>query len=218
MILFPFPVRQLAFAGTSLLLPLASASAFTTSIGTPHFVDGQAVGSGTFLGAVSGQPAPFDGFNGSGDVAGPDFTASWTFTYAPQPLGIGAASLTMGVWDGDSAASGLQVASLLFDGIDLTVSANAAFESALGITGQYRIYSIPIPPVFLTNLLDGSASVSLTLQGPGLGVLGELPNNGAGLDFASLEIIPVPEPSGILLTGAAGGMMLFTRRRTTPKA
>jgi hypothetical protein len=62
--------------------------------------------------------------------------------------------------------------------------------------------------------------VSLALQGPGLGVLGTTPFNGAGLDFSTITIdtaAAVPGPiagagvPGLLFAGA--GLLGWWRRR-----
>jgi hypothetical protein len=188
-----------------------TASAVTVSIGTQHFTDGQIVTSAAYNAAVTGQPAPFNAANG-GDVSGPNFASAWTFNYpGPTPGTIVLATLTIGLWDGDTAASGSQVSLMDVDAIPFTPSADAVFEATQGIQGQYRIYVIPITPTAYTALEDGTASFVFNMQGPGLGVLGETTNNGAGLDFARLDITVVPEPSASLL--AAGALLLTTTRR-----
>jgi len=200
------------------LLALAAAgmagtvSGLTVSIGTSHFAEGQIVTSAAFNTAVAAQPAPFNAING-GDVAGPDFTSAWTFNYAPQGAGtVTAATLTLGLWDGDTAATGSQLALLQIDSVVITAAANAVFEATPGIQGQYRIYTIGLPAGLLTALEDGSAAVTLNLQGPGLGVLNQTTNNGAGIDFARLELNPIPEPSAAVLAAVAG-LLSFRRRR-----
>jgi hypothetical protein len=187
-----------------------TASAVTTTIGTQHFTNGQTVGTGTFLGAVSGQPAPFDQFYG-GDVAGPDFDVNWTFNYV-APAAVFSATLTIGLFDGDFTASGQQLSQLTIDGNPITL-AGASFEAGPGGSGQYGVYSIALPPTVFTSLADGSAAVHFALQGPGLGVIGETTNNGAGIDFATLDIQEVPEPGASVLACLAGLAASLRRRR-----
>ena len=203
--------RLLALLGASVA---GTASALTVSIGTQHFTEGQIVTSAAFTTAVTGQPAPFDSIKG-GDVAGPDFASAWTFNYAAQGAGtVSAATLTLGLWDGDTAASGSQLSLLQMDAVVFTSLADAVFEATPGAQGQYRVYTINLPPALLASLEDGVAAVTFNLKGPGLGVAGETTNNGAGLDFARLVINPVPEPSSSSAALAAAGLLLLQRRRT----
>jgi hypothetical protein len=178
--------------------------------GNQDFTDGQFVGSGTFLSASADELPPFHDFNGSGDAAGPNFTASWTFTY---PLGslIVAPTITIGILDHDSMASGNQVAFFGFDGNDMTTLLNSAFEGRGGANGQYNVYTVSIPAADFPSLADGSATFTLTLQGPGLGITGETSFNGAGLDFSTLDTVPEPS-TWALLTAALGAGLLFRRR------
>lgn len=186
------------------LLTLATSADVVTSIGTQHFADGQHIGTATFNTAVAGQPAPFNGFIGS-DPSGPNFAAAWSMTYAP-PASITAATFTLGIYDQDSAASGVQVAGFVLNGADLTSLLNAAFEAHGGLSGEYDVYSVALPSSVFASLLSGAANFTLTLQAPGLGVLGETTYNGAGLDFATLsmteETSQIPEPSSLLLLGS----------------
>ncbi|HEX8077061.1 MAG TPA: hypothetical protein VF511_04550 [Chthoniobacterales bacterium] len=182
--------------------------------GEQDFTDGQFVSSGAFLGASSNEPAPFMDFNGSGDVAGPNFTAMWTFTF---PLGtvFVTPTITIGILDHDSMASGSQIAFFGFDGNNLTTQMNAAFESKGGANGQYNTYSIAIPVTAVPSLADGSATFTLTLQGPGLSVVGESTFNGAGLDFA--QINTVPEAQTWMLLGF-GSVVLWAVRISRGRA
>lgn len=197
----------------------AANAAVVTMLGDADFTNGQSVGTGTFTGASAGDPAPFNQFIGS-DVAGPNFSASFTFSYGAIVDPITSATIQLGLYDGDSAASGNQVASFTVDGTDITALLNSALEATPGATGREIYYSVSLSGAALTALADGSALFSLTLQGPGLGILGETTFNGAGLDFATLTIdtqpqggTPVSEPAtwSMLLLGGAG--ILVSRRR-----
>jgi len=190
----------------------SQAAVVSVEIGTPHFTDGAIVGSGTFIGAVSGQPAPFNTFVG-GDVAGPDFLAVWTLEFTP-PTPIQLAWIELGIYDHDTQASGNQVAEFTVSSVSLTAEASAVMEARGGASGEYNIYTIPLPPALFPTLTGGSATFTLGLRAPGLGVLGETAGNGAGLDFVRLSVSDViPEPSATLFLCAAGIGGLIRRRR-----
>lgn len=208
-----------ALAGLALAITGTTAQAATVSqtLGTVvevsgvPVVDGQAFPSGAFTG--SSDPAPFDVPNGT-DGSGPDFSASWTFTYA-APLGpVNSGLLEFGLYDGDSAASGDQVALFTLNGFDLTAELNAILEAKPGLQGSENFYSFVLPGSVYAQLATGSATFALTLKGPGLGILGETPNNGAWLDFATLtvgsrDVDPgpgIPEPSAWALMIAGFGL------------
>jgi hypothetical protein len=190
-----------------LVLPRQVQGDTVVSIGTQHFADGSKPGTGTFNAAVAGQPAPFNGFIGS-DITGPNFSGTWNYIFTP-PSPIGGATLELGIYDHDSAAAGNQVASFTLNGtVDLTTTLNTAFEAHGGTNSEYDLYTITLPGTAFSALSTGSATFALTLQGPGLGVLGTTPFNGAGLDFATLDIAPVvvaavPEPSTASLSLSA---------------
>ncbi len=195
-----------------LTLPASLSQAASVSIGAQHFTNGQTgIGSGIFNTAVAGQPSPFDLFNG-GDVSGPDFDATWTFVYSPVAIVV-SATLTIGLYDGDFAATGLQLNVLTVDGTSIATLASPIFEAGPGLHAQYGVYTIPLPAGLLPSLADGSATIHMSLAGPGLGVLGETSNNGAGLDFATLDYQWVPEASTGLLTVIAGLALTLRRRR-----
>jgi hypothetical protein len=211
----------LAAAGLGLLSFVsrpAIGATISTTIGSQHFTDGQVVGSAVFAAALSGQPAPFDAIIGS-DITGPNFSGAWTFHYT---LGAGetitSASIAIGVWDGDSEAAANQVGSFTLNTVDLTAPLNAAFEGHGGATGEYDVYSATIPISAFASLAGGSATFSLGLAAPGLGVLGTTDFNGAGVDFSTLQLVTstpatIPEPAtwGMLAAGAA--LAAIARRR-----
>jgi hypothetical protein len=188
------------------------------TLGDQDFTDGQFITTVPFNTASAGEPAPFDGFKGS-DISA-DFSESFTFNFAPDT--ILSASLTFGIFDHDSSAVGDQVALFSLDGIVLTATLNALFNGSGGgdngfLGSEYNVYTVVLGAPELAALADGAGTFALTLQGPGLGGFGNTTFNGAGLDFATLNLETpgpaVPEPSTwILLTlGLAG--IAWRRRR-----
>lgn len=195
------------------LSPTKAQVPIDVSIGAPpSFGDDTKQTASAYSTAVTGQPAPF---NATPTICGSDTasncSASWVFNYTvPSGDTIVAATLTLGIWDIDSAASGNQVASYSLDGSDdLTSLLNSASEGLNGGTGSansyYNVLTITIPSSYFTDLNSGAATIALALQGPGLGVLGTTTDNGAGLVYSSLDMEamgamgPTPEPSTYLL-------------------
>jgi len=215
----------LIYASAFLCTTLQAASfSFTLGSPMPSFADGQApIGTATYNAAVAGNAAPFNGFIGS-DVTGPDFSASWFYSYSPIAGAIASATLTLGLYDADSAAPGNQVALFTLSGTDLTALLNTSLESLHGGAGaanaEYDIVTITLPASTFTTLAGGSPALNLQLQGPGLGVLGTTPFNGAGLDFSTLTInttqAAVPEPGACALVAlgiaAIGWVKLRSQR------
>ena len=166
--------------------------------------------------AHAGQPVPFDQGYGADPII--DFAVDWTFNYSAPTGPISAASITVGVLDHDSASPGSQLASFNVDGTDVTAALDAAFEGYGGASNEYNEYTIGLPAGAFLALADGTALVSLALQGPVLtpplfgGDPVQEPNNGAHIFFSTLQITFVPEPAtlGLLLLG---GLALLRRRR-----
>jgi hypothetical protein len=180
--------------------------------------------------AQSGQLAPFTG--NCGNDASANCVASWTLpssSLAGQT--VTGATLTLGIWDIDSGAPGLQVGSYGVSGVDdLTTLLNNAAEGLNGGTGavnsEYDVLSVVIPDF---ALFDGttSATISLALQGPGLGVLSPGTNpafNGAKLVYSTLDLqttplTATPEPALLpLLIGGMGAIVLARKLRKRSKA
>lgn len=215
-----------AVFGAALALGLGSASAAPTQVtlgnAAPGFADGDTPPTVDLAAAQAGQPAPFASGIGN-DVIGPDFASSWLFSYAAPPDPIVAASLTLGLADHDSAASGEQLAHFEVEGIDLASALSAALESHGGSDSEYNVYSVALPSSLFGQLEDGATFVELGLQGPGLLTpLFPLPgpnppmesaNNGAHLVFATLAFETVPEPNvASLAAGAVLGVLALRRR------
>ncbi len=170
-------------------------------LGDQDFANGQGInGVAVFNAAAAGEPVPFDSFRGSDLAGSAPFSESWTFNYAAGAYVN--ATLTLGIADHDSQATGSQIVFFGFDGNDLTSLLNTLFESSGGRQFENNIYSVNIPALDLADLTDGTATFTLTLQGPSLSgtpldpMPGSLPNNGAGLDFARLDLA-VPEPGSL---------------------
>lgn len=214
-------------AGLALAALPGSAAVITVNLGntSPGFANCAVPDLLTeILLAQTGQPVPFD--QGYGNENLEDFTASWTFTYGAVAGTITSATISIGIVDHDSAASGSQLLSFLVDGGNQTALLNALFEGSGGTDGEYNIYTVTLPGSLFAALANGSAPITLTLQGPGLAVdlfaqggpaVVETTFNGAFLINSTLEIttedIPeVPEPSAyILLLSGLGGLAWVKR-------
>jgi hypothetical protein len=199
---------------------LNAATIIQTLGASAGFADGSTnARAGTWNTDTAGNPVPFNGVIGS-DPNGPNFSASWMFSYSPIAQTIVSATLEIGIYDISSMAPGNQVASYTegttTSGItDLTALLNAVSEGLHGNTGavrnEYDLLTISLPSASFADLALGHPTISLALQGPGLGVLGTTTFNGAGIDFSTLtittEAVPtVPEPGtwALLLAGIGG--------------
>jgi hypothetical protein len=218
------------FAALILLLSLAvgaHAAIITTTLGnnSPGFNDGDWPALiPDILNAQSGQPAPFDQGYGH-EVLGPHFSGSWAFNYGALPDPILSANITIGIIDHDSTASGSQLALFTIDGNDSTSALDASFEGSGGTDNEYNVYTINLGAVVFADLVDGSVSVALDLNGPGLqtplfpfpgpnpSVEGDY--NAAHLIFSTLSITTqaVPIPATMLLLGSGLiGLIGFRRK------
>jgi hypothetical protein len=152
----------LTFAAATAYSPLAHGAVISQSLGGVDFTDGQTVATGTFNSTNAGEPAPFNAFNGA-DPSGPNFSASWTFSYGAIVGTVSSATLQIGLLDGDSAASGNQVASYTIGGIDITALLNTVMEATPGANSKENYYQITLPASTFSLLALGGPTVSLTL-------------------------------------------------------
>jgi hypothetical protein len=222
----------LAFGG----LQAAAAETFTGSIGnTASGLSDGDIPTGVQIGnIIAGQAAPF--FNqgcGADVLANPgNCSAIWSLSVVGAITDpILSASLTLGIVDHDSDAGGSQLGSFTVDGNSLTGALDAEFEGAGGLDGMYNVYTIDLAG-FFADLADGSALISLALQGDGLQtctlvflcsgapVVSNTDFNGANLIFSTLTIEtldttipPVPLPAAAPLFISAHFLMGIYRRR-----
>ena len=214
----------MALATALLSAPLAANAAFISStLGNPDsgLVDGQIVSSTDILGLQQNQSPPFDNIYGDDalDTQNGNFFQVWVHTYAAIAEPILSATLTLGIWDHDSAAAGSQVNLFALNNFLLTDTIAALFEAGGGEDFQYNVYEIAITGDALQSLAPGAAGFNLSLSGPTIDADGnQTLSNGAALLFSSLSIetrdavLPVTEPGtlglvcmALLLAGLVGG-------------
>ena len=124
--------KVLAPAALALVSQAAAADVLLT-LGEQDFTNGSTPGTADFLTAGGNESAPFDGVFSGADTAS-NFSTSWTFaSYGSQPTILGA-SLTLGIYDHESAAPGNQVAAFTLNGFDLTSAMSTLFEVPAEIT------------------------------------------------------------------------------------
>ena len=194
-------IRYLLAAAVSAAIGTnASAAVITQTLGDADFANGQVLSTPAFNTGSTGEPSPFGPIPvGSGDLVD-NFSGSWTFNFGAIADPITSATILIGLFDGDSAAPGSQVASFTLGGVDLTTLLNAAMEAAPGATGEEVYYTVALPGAAFTALATGAAAFSLALQGPGLAALGPTDFNPAGLDFSTLTVETqtiTPPPNGV---------------------
>ena len=194
------------------------------------------------VGAVQGgQPAPFDSGKGSDNLAFlGTFDEAWSHAFGAIADPILNASLTIGIFDHDSAASGSQVASFTLDGVNATATLDALFETpgdgeqVAGQGSEFNIYTIDLLALGLAgDLADGTLNAALELQGPALidqlsfpgpvfnVVEVDVGTNGANLIFSTLTIetrdqqppvLPAPATLALLGLGLLGVLTGRARR------
>lgn len=219
------PLATLLFA-VGALQP-ASAAIVNSSLGNtaPGFGDGDILAVPVVGVAQGGQAAPFNGPCGS-ELFG-SCSTSWTHNYSALADPISSASITIGIYDHDSAATGNQLASFVVEGIDFSASLDAMFEVAGdGEDRMYNEYTVNLVASVFAALADGSALISIALAGPGLvenlllGQIVDSATNGANLIFSTLTIetddptipaVPIPAAAPLFLSALA--IMGLYRRR-----
>ncbi|QHL91700.1 PEPxxWA-CTERM sorting domain-containing protein [Sphingomonas changnyeongensis] len=214
-------------AAAAVLAPAVSAATTIDQRGTQVQVDGVAAADGQQFGSLrfsgSADPTPFDVLLGIDSQQ--NFSASWTHSYGALSGTVSSAFLQIGIWDIDSEAAGSQVGLLTLNGLSLKALLDREVESRPYGTGIYGLYTIELPELVYAQLLSGTSTFVLNLQGPGINVLGGTNFNAAILDFAKLTINtattppgpdPIPEPASWAMMIAGFGLAGTALRRRRP--
>lgn len=107
------------------------------------------------------------------------------------------------------------MASFTINGVNLTGALNTLFNAHGGATKEDNVYTLTLPSSTFAGLASGTVNVSLSLQGPGLGLFGDTTFNGAGLDFSTLNVataVPEPLSSTLLLIGLPAVLAAMRRK------
>jgi hypothetical protein len=211
---------------------LSASAGLTLTLGEQDFTDGAMLTPFQYDDAQLFELAPFDIRYGFDDDTSFSFSQSWTFSYGALTEPTASASITIGVFDHDSARDPeQQVQSFDVDGHDLTSFLNTVFESSGGSevfpTSEYNVYTVALPSTAFADLADGTATFTLTLTNGFVDRFGVPTNtvyNSMGLDFSTLDITtqgiaPVPEPSTLVMSALAGIAAFglgWRRRRRKP--
>ena len=204
----------------------------TLGNGTSGLIDGSTYSGFDMLDLLNEvHPDPFDAVNG-GFSTEPD-NAYWQFDNlgAITDTIIGA-SISFGLWDLDSAASGSQLDSFALDQTNFTLDLNNLFEANGGSTyNEFNVFTIDLDSIFFANLADGLLDVDLDIGGNGYSKpvnepIEEIGFNKYFLVYSTLIIetedfagpdpdpeppVPVPEPSTLAIF-ALGFMGIGLRR------
>jgi hypothetical protein len=202
---------------------VAHADTVTVTLGTQSATaDGSLL---TIAQWIAANPSPLFAFSGFDDNVGPSFSNIMNFGYTPIAGNILSASLTLGIYDHDSATAGNQVSSFSIDGTNLTTEMNAVFETPGAgqtgfFTGEFNIFTLNLGSGLFSSLSDGSASASLALQN---GMASSSTTfNGASISFARLVIetadtqppTQAPEPASFVLLLAGIPALAALRKRS----
>ena len=137
---------------------------------------------------------------------GSNFSKSWHFDFANS--GYSSAILSVGLYDYDCFLACDILEEFLLDGISFKPALRQQIQTrGQRINGAYDVFSVDLTTL-LPHLRDGNLSVTLGLKAPSGG---RAPNNGAGLDFASLDI-EVPTPGVLILFLSSLSLLWFSRR------